>query len=120
MIRKKKILVVDDTDAIRKFLKLTLESNDFEVVEGRDGQGGIDAHKLEKPDVIILDLGLPDMDGIEVLESIRNKDSKIPVIILTVRSDRSYIEEAQEKGANAYITKPFQVNDIIETIETVC
>jgi len=62
---------------------------------------------------------LPDMDGIEVLEKIRKKDKQTPIIILTVRSDRIYIEAAREKGANAYMTKPFQVDDIIETIEAL-
>jgi DNA-binding response OmpR family regulator len=117
MRKKKKILVIDDADGIRKFLKITLENYQYTVIESNEGANGIEKFKSEKPDMVILDLGLPDIDGIDVLKTIRAFDDKTPIAILTVRSEERYINAAYKAGADAYVTKPFQIDQILETIE---
>lgn len=113
----KKVLVIDDTLGIRKFLKITLENYNYSVIESDEGLDGFEKFETEKPDIVILDLGLPDIDGLDVLRKIREINKETPVIILTVRSEESSVKSAYEIGANAYITKPFQIDQVIDILE---
>jgi two-component system, OmpR family, KDP operon response regulator KdpE len=105
-----KILVVDDEKTIRRFLKATLTTNGFKVVEASDGMEALDMSVHSHPDLIILDLGLPDMDGTEVIVKIRER-STVPIIILSVREAETDKISALDAGADDYLIKPFNAGD---------
>lgn len=106
-----RILIVDDEPEIRKLLKVSLLAHDFVVDEAVLGEEGIRRAALFKPDLIILDLGLPDMDGKEVVKNIREW-SAVPIIVLTVRDQEEEKILALDNGADDYITKPFGVGEL--------
>jgi two-component system KDP operon response regulator KdpE len=107
-----KILIIDDEIQIRRILRLTLETKGFHVTEAANGKDGLYQAASMRPDVVVLDLGLPDMDGMTVLTNIREW-SKVPVIILTVRDEEKEKVAALEAGADDYVTKPFGVDELI-------
>ncbi len=109
------ILVIDDEIQIRRLLRLNLESNNFNMIEAINGTTGLQLAASHHPNLIILDLGLPDKDGMEVLENLREW-SNIPVIILSVRNSESDIVRALDSGANDYLTKPFNSNELLARI----
>lgn len=109
------ILIVDDEIQIRRFLQITLVANGYIVHQAETGQDAIKKAGQLRPDLIILDLGLPDMDGLDVLRLIREW-SKIPIIILSVRdSDRDKVY-ALDSGADDYLTKPFSMEELLARI----
>jgi two-component system KDP operon response regulator KdpE len=112
MAEQTRILVIDDELQIRRILRLTLESNGFVVIEAGTGKDGLYAAASRHPEVIVLDLGLPDMDGLTVLRQIREW-SAVPVIILSVRNEEREKVAALESGADDYMTKPFGINELI-------
>lgn len=107
-----KILVVDDEPQIRRFLKASLTAHGYTVVEAEDANAAIKAATVEKPDLAVLDLGLPDMDGMEVISRVREW-STMPIIVLSVRSDEGDKIDALDRGANDYITKPFGMGELM-------
>jgi two-component system, OmpR family, KDP operon response regulator KdpE len=109
---RKRILVIDDELQIRRFLRVVLEANTYAVVEASTGKDGVYKTTTEHPDCIVLDLGLPDMDGLGVLKQIREW-STVPVIILSVRDDEKGKVAALDAGADDYVVKPFGVNELI-------
>jgi two-component system KDP operon response regulator KdpE len=113
-----KVLVVDDEPQIRRALTLNLGARGYEVLEAFTGEGALAAIDAGPPDVVLLDLGLPDMDGMTVLRTLR-RHSNVAVIILTVRDDERSKTEAFEAGADDYITKPFEMTDVVERIDNV-
>jgi two-component system KDP operon response regulator KdpE len=113
-----RILIVDDEKAIRCFLKATLVSHGYHVFEAADGTEALKYAIDAYPDVIILDLGLPDMDGIKVTRRIRERSS-IPIIILSVRENESDKIAALDAGADDYLTKPFKVGEMLARIRAV-
>jgi two-component system, OmpR family, KDP operon response regulator KdpE len=112
---KPAILIIDDEIQIRKILRITLESKGFKVVEAESGSNGIVQAASYHPELIILDLGLPDQDGISVLKEIRSWSS-VPVIILSVRNSEDDIITALEIGADDYMTKPFNTGELLARI----
>ncbi len=106
-------LIVDDEPAIHRFLKTTLEAQGYRVEEAETGKGALDAMKRAAPSVLILDLGLPDMDGLEVLAALRAKGSAVPVIVLSSRTDEAGKVKALDLGADDYVTKPFGVDELL-------
>lgn len=110
-----KILVIDDEEEIRRFLKIGLTSHDYLMLEAANGKQGLREAALQKPDMIILDIGLPDMTGFEVLRTIREW-SKVPVIILSIRKDEHEKVEAFDAGANDYVVKPFGLAELMARI----
>ena len=106
------ILVIDDEIQIRRFLRVSLEANGFHVHEAASGQDGLVQMTLLKPDVVILDLGLPDMDGLEVLRRIREW-SHTPVIVLSVRDADDDKIALLDAGADDYLTKPFSMGEML-------
>ncbi len=110
-----KILVVDDETSIRKFLKVSLEANQFEVHEAQNGQEALQKVIEVKPSLVILDHGLPDMNGIEVLKKLREWSS-VPVIFLTVRDADEDKVLALDNGADDYLTKPFSLPELTARI----
>jgi two-component system KDP operon response regulator KdpE len=111
----KKIFVIDDEDSIRRFLKTSLEAHDFEILEASTGKEGIQRVLERKPDLILLDYGLPDISGLEVLKKIRDW-SKIPIIFLTVRDHDDDKVAALDNGADDYLTKPFSIPELLARI----
>ncbi len=107
-----RILIVDDEPQIRRFLRASLQAHDYTVVEADTGKEGVRQATLQKPELVILDLGLPDTDGLDVITSLREW-SKVPIIVLSVRSDESDKIEALDRGANDYVTKPFSMGELL-------
>ncbi len=109
--RQAKVLVIDDESSIRKFLRASLETNHFDVVEAQTADDGLRMAVSERPEVIILDLGLPDLNGLEVLKRIREW-SKTPLIVLTAQDSDEDKVAALDSGADDYLTKPFSVAEL--------
>ena len=109
------ILVIDDEVQIRRLLEITLSSNGFKVSEAANGKDGTIAAATHNPALILLDLGLPDTDGIEILKKIREWYQK-PIIILSVRNSEEDIINALDNGANDYLTKPFRTGELLARI----
>lgn len=109
------IVVIEDDPAIRLFLRTGLIAHDFKVFEADNGRQGIVEAGVRKPDLIILDLGLPDMDGVEVIKAIR-KWSAMPIIILSARSSEQHKIDALDAGADDYLTKPFGLGELLARI----
>ncbi|WP_085902064.1 response regulator [Kiloniella majae] len=114
-----KIVAIDDTPSIRTFLRVSLEDEGAEFYEASTANEGLDLCKRIVPDLVVLDLGLPDIDGLDILPEIKGikPNNKMPVLVLSVRKARETVKEAFEKGANGYLTKPFMVEDLLEIIE---
>lgn len=113
-----KVLVVDDEPQIRRALSLNLAARGFEVFEAATGELALAASATEHPDIVLLDLGLPGIDGVTVLEALRGW-TKVPVIVLTVRDDERSKVQLLEAGADDYITKPFGMAELIARIRAV-
>jgi len=112
------ILVIDDESPIRRLLQRTLEPEGYRVLTAQNGQDGIVHAGTDKPDVIILDLGLPDMDGLDVLRQLRTWSS-VPVLILSVREAEETIIAALDAGADDYLTKPFRGGELLARIRAL-
>lgn len=110
--------MVDDEKAIRRFLKASLSSYGYNVFESATGKEALERSVSSHPDVIILDLGLPDVDGIEVIRKIR-KRAKTPIIVLSVREDASDKITALNLGADDYLTKPFSIGELLARLKAV-
>lgn len=117
MSNKTSILIIDDEVQIRKLLEITLETNSFQTLSASTGKEGISAAVMHPPDGIILDLGLPDQDGQQVLKKLREWYLG-PIIILSVRDSEEEIITALESGANDYLTKPFRTGELIARIRS--
>jgi two-component system KDP operon response regulator KdpE len=107
-----RVLIVDDEPAIRRFLRVTLTAQGYNTFEATSGQEVLDMAAKEKPDIIVLDLGLPDMDGVEVTRLLR-KWTGMPIIILSVRGSEGDKIAALDAGADDYLTKPFGVGELL-------
>ena len=112
------ILVVDDEPAIRRFLQITLKAEGYVPLEAANGREAITQFAAHRPDLVILDLGLPDMDGVEVTRVLRAQ-SQIPIIILSVRDRESDKIAALDAGADDYLTKPFGTGEFLARIRVV-
>jgi two-component system, OmpR family, KDP operon response regulator KdpE len=114
----KKILVIDDEEKIRRFVKISLLTEGFDYCEADNAVSGLLAVKKEKPDVILLDLGLPDKDGFFVLSELR-KWSDTPVLVLTARDTEDEKVKLLNGGANDYLSKPFGIKELIARINVL-
>ena len=106
------VLIIDDEVQIRRLLRIALESQNYKVHEAENGQQGLVEIANRKPAVVLLDLGLPDMDGLEVLKRLREW-SEVPVVVLTVRDDEQEKVAALDAGAEDYVTKPFSTPELV-------
>jgi two-component system KDP operon response regulator KdpE len=113
-----KVLIVDDEISIRRFLKLAMNGQGFTVFEAATGESALIEMTMQRPDLLILDLGLPDVDGMEVTRRIREW-SQIPIIILSVREQEEDKIAALDAGADDYLTKPFGMGELLARIRTV-
>ena len=113
-----RILIVDDETQIRRFLRIALEAHGFAVVEAARGEDGIAKAATETPDLVILDLGLPDIDGKAVVRRIREW-SQMPILILSVRQAEAEKVEALDAGANDYVAKPFGIAELLARLRVL-
>lgn len=113
-----KALIIDDEIQIRRLLRLALASKGYTVCDAEAGQLGLQEAVFQKPDVILLDLGLPDMDGVEVLKRLREW-SEVPVLILSVRDQESVKLAAFDAGADDYVTKPFSTAELMARLAAI-
>jgi two-component system KDP operon response regulator KdpE len=113
-----RILVVDDEPAIQRFLHTALAENEFHLFPAETGHAALSAAVTTKPDVILLDLGLPDLDGVEVISRIRQW-SQVPIIVLSVRDREADKIRALDAGADDYLTKPFGVGELLARIRVM-
>ncbi len=107
-----KILIVEDEEAIRRFLRASLSQQGYALVEADTGHGGLMQAASAQPDLMILDLGLPDIDGMEVIRQLRSW-SQLPVIVLSARGREAEKVAALDAGADDYLTKPFSVSELL-------
>lgn len=115
---KFKILLIEDETNIRSFIKANLETSDYQVICAETCTLGMMMHASHHPDLIVLDLGLPDMDGLELIHKVRETDT-VPIIVLSARSNERDKVEALDLGANDYITKPFGTEELLARIRAV-
>ena len=109
------ILVVDDEPQIRRFLRTSLGGQGYRVLEAGSGAEALDASRRETPDLVVLDLGLPDMDGLEVIRRLRAA-SPVPIVVLSVRDDERGKVAALDLGADDYVTKPFGMDELLARV----
>ena len=112
-----RILVIDDEPQMRRLLKVALDAHGFDIGETASGREGLETAAIFKPDLILLDMGLPDMDGLEVVKRIREW-SPVPIIILSVRDQEAEKVAALDNGADDYVTKPFGMGELLARIRT--
>lgn len=110
-----KILIVDDEPAIRRFLKASLETEGFQIVAAENAAEALTAVAQAKPDLVILDLGLPDLDGMEVIRRVRESGA-LPIVVLSVRNDEPGKVAALDAGADDYMVKPFGVEELLARV----
>ena len=114
----KKVLIVEDEVKIARLVRDYLSQAGFDVVEATDGPSGLAKARSEKPDMIVLDLGLPGMDGLDVTRQLR-ANSSVPIIMLTARTDESDRIVGLELGADDYVDKPFSPKELVARIRAV-
>jgi two-component system KDP operon response regulator KdpE len=107
-----RVLIVDDEPAIRRFLRVSLAAHGYDVFEAVDGQSALTAVAAARPDLVILDLGLPDMDGTDVTRQLREW-TQIPILVVSVRGQENDKIAALDAGADDYVTKPFGVGELL-------
>ena len=117
----KKILLVEDESDFRGALRMRLEAHGYDIIEAEDGAIGLDAARHQNPDLIILDVMLPKMDGFKVARLLKFdvKYKNIPLMMLTVMSQENDRKMGRSVGADAYLTKPYQPQELLDTISTL-
>ncbi len=112
------ILLVEDEAPIRSFLRISLEANGYKVLEARDGESGIAIAGEHQPQLVILDLGLPDIDGQQVIKRLREW-SDVPILVLSVRQDEREKVDALDAGANDFVNKPANVHELMARVRVL-
>ena len=114
-MNKLRILVVEDDTPIRNLISTTLKAHDYKYITAKDGENAIIQASTHNPDIILLDLGLPDTDGVEIIKKIRTW-SNVPIIVISARNEDSDKINALDNGADDYLTKPFSVEELLARI----
>lgn len=117
-LRDRKILVVDDEERMVRFIRLNLEHDGFQVITAYNGMQAINKIRSELPDLVLLDVMMPDMDGFEVLRIVR-ETSNVPIIMLTAKGDEDDRVRGLELGADDYVTKPFSPRELVSRVKAV-
>jgi two-component system KDP operon response regulator KdpE len=113
MTKELRVLVVDDEPAIRRFLRASLSAQGYQVIEAQTATGARELFRRNTPDVVVLDLGLPDGDGLDIIKELRDSGSAAPIIVLSSRTDEAGKVRALDLGADDYVTKPFGVEELL-------
>jgi two-component system KDP operon response regulator KdpE len=108
-----RVLVVDDEPPIRRFLRTSLSSHGYQVIEAEDGPSAREILRQNTADVLVLDLGLPGLDGFEIIKQLRESGSTLPIIVLSSRTDEAGKVRALDLGADDYVTKPFGMDELL-------
>jgi two-component system response regulator ResD len=118
---KKRVLVVEDDERIRKVVRIILTCDELEVDEAAGGQEALDSLAAGTYDLVVLDLMMPDVDGMQVLQKIRSTPglAEVPVIVVTAKSSDADIMTGFRQGANYYITKPFEPRELVDSVELI-
>jgi len=111
-----RVLAIDDEPAIRRFLRTSLRAEGYDIIEAETAEAGLAEIRRRAPDLVMLDLGLPGMDGIEMIRRLREGGSTVPIIVLTSRTDEAGKVEALDLGADDYVTKPFGMDELLARI----
>ncbi len=111
------VLIIEDEPAIRRFLRVSLAASGYRVSEAGSGQEAMRRLRLDRPDIIVLDLGLPDVDGLDIIREVRQK-SPVPIVVLSSRADEGGKVEALDLGADDYVTKPFGIDELTARLRT--
>jgi two-component system KDP operon response regulator KdpE len=111
-----RVLIVDDEPAIRKLLRTSLSARSYLVTEAADGPSALAALQRNEHDILVLDLGMPGIDGFEVIRQVRESGSSIPIVVLSVRADEAGKVRALDMGADDYVTKPFGIDELLARI----
>ena len=117
-MNKLQILVVEDDKSVRNLMSTTLKAHDYKYIVAKNGEEAILQASTYNPDIALLDLGLPDMDGIEVIKKIRTW-SNMPIIVISARSEDADKIEALDNGADDYLTKPFSINELLARVHSL-
>jgi len=115
------LLIVDDEDGVRTLVRMTLDSARYEIIEAADGRRALELAREHRPDLVLLDVMLPDMSGLEVCRQLKSQPElgSTTVIMLTARAQSSDVGDAEEAGANGYFTKPFSPLALTRKVEDV-
>jgi two-component system chemotaxis response regulator CheY len=117
---KGKILIVDDAAFMRMMIKETLKSSGYEnIIEAADGDQAVQTYKTEKPDLVIMDITMPNKNGLEALKEIKEFDPKAVIVICSAMGQESMVVEAIRNGAKDFIVKPFKSERIIKTVQNI-
>jgi two-component system, OmpR family, KDP operon response regulator KdpE len=108
-----RVLVIDDEPPIRKLLRLGLSAQGYQIVETGSGKAALEMFSQQLPNIVILDLGLPDMQGHELLRALRTRDDSVPIVVLSSRDDEAGKVQALDLGADDYVTKPFGMDELL-------
>jgi two-component system KDP operon response regulator KdpE len=108
-----RVLVIDDEPPIRKLLRVGLSAHGYQIVEASNGKMALDLLSEQAPDLVILDLGLPDMQGHELLRTMRARNDSVPIVVLSSRDDETGKVQALDSGADDYVTKPFGMDELL-------
>ena len=111
-----KVLVVDDEPAIRRFLRTSLTAQGYQVAEAENGTAALEDLRRAAIDILVLDLGLPDVNGFDIIERLRGQGSTVPIIVLSSRTDETGKVKALDLGADDYVTKPFGIDELLARI----
>ena len=119
-MERKKILLVDDSSTVLLMERMILSKNEYDVVTARDGQEGVEKALAEKPDLILMDVVMPRMDGFEACKKLREQDGTkaIPVIMVTTRGELSSVESGYASGCNDYVTKPINGLELLAKVRS--
>jgi len=113
-----RILVVDDEPPIRRFLRTSLAAHGYDVIEAEDGQKALDLMRRNAVALIVLDLGLPGIDGFDVIRRLRESGSSVPIVVLSARTDEAGKVRALDLGADDYVSKPFGTDELLARVRT--
>jgi two-component system KDP operon response regulator KdpE len=108
-----RVLVIDDEPPIRKLLRVGLSAHGYQIVEASSGKMALELLGEQRPDLIVLDLGLPDMQGHELLRAMRARNDSVPIVVLSSRDDEAGKVQALDSGADDYVTKPFGMDELL-------
>ena len=108
-----RVLVIDDEPPIRKLLRLGLSAQGYQIVEAGSGKAALEMFSQQLPNIVILDLGLPDMQGHELLRALRTRNDSVPIVVLSSRDDEAGKVQALDSGADDYVTKPFGMDELL-------
>ncbi len=117
----KKILIVDDSKAIRQSIRFVLEQNEYQVLDAEDGLDALEKLETEAVDLIITDVNMPNMNGIELIQEVRTKEAFkfVPILVLTTESQHSVMEKGKAAGATGWIVKPFSTDKLLAAVRKV-